>query len=395
MSLAPYRQVLAVPGVRALLLVGVFARIPATAVGITVTLHVATTLGRSWTQAGLVTAAFTIGGAVGAPLLGRLIDRRGLRTVMVLTTTVSATIWFTSPHLDYLVLLPAALVAGLFSVPIFPAIRLALAAMVPSEQRRPAFALDSMIVELSFMVGPAVAVVLATSLPPGYGLDALAAGMVVTGLLMYLLNPPTRTEGQPIPEVAPPRRTWFDRRLVVLMIAAVAATFILSATDLTIVATLREADAVRWTGVAIALWCAYSLVGGLIFGAIHRPVSAVALVATMGLLTIPVGLAPTWQWLVVALIPAGLLCAPTMVSNNDALTRIVPESSRGEATGLLGSALTAGTTVGAPFAGMVIDNAGPAWAFAAAGAVGALAALAAWATNRRSPRAAVAEAANA
>jgi MFS family permease len=395
MSLAPYRQVLAVPGVRALLLVGVLARIPATAIGITVTLHVATTLGRSWTQAGLVTAAFTIGSAVGAPLLGRLIDRRGLRTVMVLTTAVSATVWFTAPHLDYLVLLPAALVAGLFSVPIFPAIRLALAAMVPSEQRRPAFALDSMIVELSFMVGPALAVVLATSLPPGYGLDALAAGMVVTGVLMYLLNPPTRTEGQPIPAAAPPRRTWFDRRLVVLMIAAVAATFILSATDLTIVATLREAGAVRWTGLAIALWCAYSLVGGLIFGAIHRPVSAVALVAAMGLLTIPVGLAPSWQWLVVALIPAGLLCAPTMVSNNDTLTRIVPESSRGEATGLLGSALTAGTTAGAPFAGLVIDNAGPAWAFAAAGAVGAIAALAALATRRRSPRTAVAEPANA
>ena len=128
MSLAPYRQVLAVPGVRALLLVGVLARIPATAVGITVTLHVATTLGRSWTQAGLVTAAYTIGVAVGAPLLGRLIDRRGLRTVMVLTTTVSAAVWFAAPHLAYLVLLPAALVAGLFGVPIFPAIRLALAA---------------------------------------------------------------------------------------------------------------------------------------------------------------------------------------------------------------------------------------------------------------------------
>ena len=395
MSLAPYRQVLAVPGVRALLLVGVFARIPATAIGITLTLHVATTLGRSWTQAGLVTAAFTVGAAVGAPLLGRLIDRRGLRTVMVLTTTVAAAVWFTAPHLSYPVLLPAALVAGLFSVPIFPAIRLALAAMVPSEQRRPAFALDSMIVELSFMVGPALAVVLATSLPPGYGLDALATGMVVTGVLMYLLNPPTRTEGQPIPSVAPARRTWFGRRLVVLMIAAMAATLILSATDLTIVATLREAGAVRWTGLAIALWCAYSLVGGLIFGAIHRPVSAVALVAAMGLLTIPVGLAPSWQWLVLALIPAGLLCAPTMVAANDTLARIVPESSRGEATGLLGSALTAGTTAGAPFAGLVIDNAGPAWAFAAAGAVGALAALVALAARRRSPGTAVAEPANA
>ena len=85
MNFAPYRHVLALPGIRALLLVGVFARIPATAIGITLTLHVANTLGRSWAEAGLATAAFTIGAAVGSPLMGRLIDRRGMRTVMVLT----------------------------------------------------------------------------------------------------------------------------------------------------------------------------------------------------------------------------------------------------------------------------------------------------------------------
>jgi MFS family permease len=383
MSFAPYRRVLAVPGVRALLLIGVLARIPATAIAITLTLHVATTLGRSWAQAGLVTAAFTIGGAVGAPLLGRLIDRRGLRTVMVLTTTVAAAVWFTAPHLPYVLLLPAALVAGLFAVPIFPAIRLALAAMVPPDQRRPAFALDSMIVELSFMIGPALAVILATSLPPGYGLDALAGGMIATGVAMYALNPPTRAEGQHVPEVAAPRRTWFSRRLAMLLVTAMAAMLILSATDLTIVATLREAGAVRWTGLAIALWCAYSLIGGLIFGTIRRPVSFLFLVGAMALLTIPVGLAPSWQWLLLALIPAGMACAPCMVAANDTLARIVPANSRGEATGLLSSALTAGTTAGAPFAGLVIDGAGPAWAFAAAGTVAAVVVLVAWAATRK------------
>jgi MFS family permease len=386
MSLAPYRRVLAAPGVRVLLLVGVLARIPATAVAMTLTLHVANTMGRPWAQAGLVTAAFTVGSAVGAPLLGRLIDRRGLRTVMLLTTVVSSVLWFTAPHLSYLTLLAVALGAGLFAVPVFPAIRLALAVMVPADQRRPAFALDSMIVEMSFMVGPAVAVILATSLPAGYGLDSLAAGMVATGVAMYVLNPPTRADGQPIPDVAPPRRAWFTRRLAVVLVAAMSATFILTATDLTIVATLREAGVVAWTGLAIALWCAYSLIGGLIFGTIHRPVSVLALVTMLGLLTIPVGLAPGWPWLLLALVPAGLACAPCMVAANDTLARIVPENSRGEATGLLGSALTAGTAVGAPFAGLVIDHAGPAWAFAVAGAIGAGAVMVAAGATRRTAR---------
>jgi MFS family permease len=76
-----------------------------------------------------------------------------------------------------------------------------------------------------------------------------------------------------------------------------------------------------------------------------------------------------------------------MTAANDNLARTVPAESRGEATGLLGSAFTAGTTLGAPFAGLVIDQAGPGWAFAAAGAVGALVVLAAVPAYRRAPQA--------
>ncbi|MBB5870162.1 MFS family permease [Allocatelliglobosispora scoriae] len=385
MSLAPYRQVLAVPGVRALLLIGMLARIPSTAIGMTLTLHVATGLHRSWAEAGLVTAAYTIGVAIGSPLMGRLIDRRGMRPAMLLTTLVQLVVWSTAPHLSYQLLVPAALVGGLLCIPIFGTIRIALAAMVPGEQRRPAYALDSMIVELSFMVGPALAVLLATTLSTGTGIYLLAVGLVVSGATLFVMNPATRPEGQEIPEVAPPRRSWFGPRLVAVLIASAAATFILSATDLAIVAMMREAGAITWTGVAIALWCAYSLIGGLVFGAIRKPISVLTLVAVMGLLTIPAGMAPTWQWLLLLLIPSGVLCAPAMVAANDTLSRVVPPASRGEATGLLGSAMTAGTTIGAPFAGFVVDHTGPGWAFAVAGLVGAVAVLAALPAYRRAP----------
>ncbi|MHA6792159.1 hypothetical protein ACVGVM_01345 [Pseudonocardia bannensis] len=42
-------------------------------------------LGHGYAAAGAVGAAGTIGTAVGAPLLGRLVDHRGLRTMIVLT----------------------------------------------------------------------------------------------------------------------------------------------------------------------------------------------------------------------------------------------------------------------------------------------------------------------
>jgi MFS family permease len=381
-SLKPYRRVLALPGVRALLIVGILARVPATALGITLTLHVTKAMGLSWAQAGLVTAAYTIGAAVGQPLTGRLLDRRGLRLTMLLTTLVQVVVWALAPHLSYGSLLIASVVGGLCGPPIFSVVRLSLAAMVPADQRRPAFALDSMIVELSYMVGPALAVVLATSLPPGYGLYALAAGLVASGALVWWLNPPTQPEGQEIPEVAPSRRSWLSPRLVALMVAGAAATLVLSASEITLVATMQETGVQHLTGLAIALWCVYSLAGGLIFGMVRRPVTAITLVGAMALLTIPVGLA-SWPWIMLALLPSGLLCAPSMTAANDNLTRIVPPAARGEANGLLSSAFTAGVAAGAPFAGAIIDGWGPAWSFAAAGVAGVLVVLVAVPAYRR------------
>ena len=386
MSLKPYRTVLALPGVRSLLLVGILARVPATALGITLTLHVVNAMGLSWARAGLITAAYTVGAAVGQPLTGRLVDRRGLRITMLLTTVAEVIVWTLAPHLTYGPLLVAAVIGGLCGPPVFSVVRLSLAAMVPSDQRRPAFALDSMIVELSYMVGPALAVVLATSLPPGYGLYALAVGLVVSGALLWWLNPPTQPEGQEIPQVAPSRRTWFSPRLLALMIAAAAATFVLSASEITVVATLQESGAAGWTGLAIALWCAYSLAGGLVFGTVRRPVSALTLIAAMAVLTIPVGLASGWPWIMLALLPSGVLCAPSMTAANDNLTRIVPPAARGEANGMLGSAFTVGVAAGAPFAGVIIDNWSPEWAFAGAGVVGVLAVLVAVPAYRRGHR---------
>jgi MFS family permease len=375
MGISPYRHVLGLPGVRGIVLLGFFARIPATAVGIALTLHVVSALHRSYGAAGLVTAAYTVGAAVGSPLAGRFLDRRGGRPVVAVTTVIQVACWAAVPALPYPALIGVAALSGLFALPVWGLVRQSLSAMVPEEHRRPAFALDSMAVEVSFMIGPAAAVALSTSLGSRPAILVIGSGILLAGVLLFVMNPPVHPEGMEVPEALPPRRTWVGPPLVAILVAGCAATFVLSGTDLTIVATLRQAGATSLTGVVIALWCLYSLIGGLIFGGLRRGVPVLGLVVAMGLLTAPVGLAPNWQVLCVALVPAGLLCAPTMASANDTLSRIVPAQSRGEAMGWFSSAMTAGTSLGSPFAGLVIDHVGPRGAFVAAGAVGALAAL--------------------
>lgn len=383
MSLEPYRRVLALRGVRSLILLGLLARVPVTAVGITLTLHVVLDLHHGYGAAGLVGAASTVGGAVGAPVLGRLVDRRGMRVMLALTTIAEAAFWAVAPVMPYPALLVAALVGGLLTLPVFSVIRQSVAALVPEPQRRPAYALDSMSVELSYMAGPALAVLVVTSISARVAMYAVGAGIVLAGAALFALNPPTRgDEEEPAGDAPVPRRQWLRPRLVAMLAAAAATTVVLGGTDVALVAALREAGEVSWTGVVIAAWCGYSLVGGFVFGAVRRPVSPLLLTALLGALTVPLGLAGGWAWLCLALLPAGLLCAPSLAASADAVSRLAPVGARGEAMGLYGSALTVGLAVGAPLAGTVIDATAPAWGFVVCGLVGCGVAVAALLVRR-------------
>ncbi len=176
---------------------------------------------------------------------------------------------------------------------------------------------------------------------------------------------------------APTRgRVPLSGQLVAVLAATAAATIVLAGTDVSIVAHLREDDALGQTGLVVGAWCAASLVGGLVYGAVPRALPALVLLLGLAALTAPVGLAPGPLWLCLAVLPAGALCAPVITATSEAIVRMVPEQVRGEAMGWHGSALTGGSAVGAPFAGFAIDHAGPWAGFAAVGGTGVVLALA-------------------
>ena len=88
----------------------------------------------------------------------------------------------------------AAVIGGLMSLPIFTVVRQSLSVLVPVERRRTAYAADSMGVELSFMTGPAVGVVVATSVSTTAALLVVGATTVLPGLGKTWFDPPTRSE---------------------------------------------------------------------------------------------------------------------------------------------------------------------------------------------------------
>jgi MFS family permease len=384
MTLDPYRRALALPGVRSLLLVSMLARVPVIATGITITLHVVLALDRGYAAAGLVGTAYTIGGALGAPVVGRVIDLRGARLVLAVTTLAQALFWSVAHAVPYPALLATALVSGVLMIPVFSLARQSIAALVPEPHRRAAFALDAMSVELSFIIGPALAVVVATTVSPRVAMISVGSGIVLGGLGLLLLDPPTRDQlAPPASGPAPRRREWLSARFVAVLAVAAATTLVLVGSDVAIVAVLRDSDQLQWASAVLVLWGFSSMLGGFGYGAAPRPLPPYLLLAVMCAATIPIGLVGggPWWWLALAMLPAGLLCAPSLISATDAVSRLTPEAVRGEAMGWHNAANTVGLSIGGPLAGAVIDATSAGWGFAALGAVSLLVALAAAAAS--------------
>lgn len=402
--LEPYRRVLARPGTRSLIITTLLARIPITAAPVILTLHVVLDLHLGFTQSGTVAAVTAVGAALGAPLLGRGMDRVGLRPVLVVTTVADGIFWLAAGFLPYRWLLLGAFLGGLLSLPVFSVARQSLAALVPPAERQAGFSLDSMSVELSFAVGPALGVVVLTQAGSVPAFLCAAGLIVVSGLSLMLLNPPihgeegtsptpgsrSRPGGGPVPGV----RTWLGPRVLAVLLATSGATITLAGTDVALTAAMRSFGQVNLIGVVVAVWCLASLVGGFVYGASPRRIDPLVLLVLLAGLTVIVAFAGTWWVLALLAVPSGLFCAPLISATAEVLARITPARVRGQVMGLHGSALTAGNAVGAPVVGVIVDHTSPSTGFVGIGLIGVtlavlgLAGQTLWSRSRPAPVAA-------
>ncbi|MFC4083015.1 MFS transporter [Amycolatopsis samaneae] len=352
-----------------------FARLPMTMMGVTLTMYVVSVLGRGYGAAGLVGAATTLGSALGAPLIGRLIDRFGLRPIVTVCGISSTAFWIAVPHLSFTTLVVVAFPAGLLAVPAGSLARQVLTALVPTPHRRSAYSLDTILVEASFMIGPAAGIAAITKLPATLTLSGIGVLFGATALLLWITNPPIRSEDEQPTVLAgprPPLRDWLSGQLIGTLFVAAGALFCLVGTEVATLAALRATGETSWTGLVIVVMCVASLVGGVIHGAVKRSLPQAALMFLLAVLVIPVGLADQpWWLLALVLIPTNVLCAPTLAATTETVGRLAPARVRGEAMGLQDASTRLGLAIGSPVVGFAIDHTSPAWGFVASG-VGAL-----------------------
>ncbi|HWU21973.1 MAG TPA: MFS transporter [Nocardioides sp.] len=371
MGFVTYADVLRIPLVRRILILGMVVRVPLWAGNIALTLHVVTHLHGSYADAGFVAAVQAAALGISGPWRGRLLDRLGVRRAITPSLVVLAITWSIAPWVGYWPLLGLASLAGLFTVPSFSIVRAVLIGAVPEDQRTTALSIDSIATELTFMVGPVLGVLAATTLPTPIALFACEMSAVAGSVLIWWANPPLQGAHETLAAAGSERgRLRMSLPILTVLAMSLAAVIILTGEDLGTVATLREWDMPGSIGWMLALWGLGSAVGGLLYGALHTRPSATVLLLLLGLSTVAVPLAHGTVAFTVILFVSGAFCAPTMTAMATLLSHLVPPANRGEAMGWHGSAMMLGSAAAGPLIGIALDGGGWRWGFLTAGLIG-------------------------
>ncbi|MCS0639634.1 MFS transporter [Streptomyces sp. LP05-1] len=368
----PYLPVLRRPSVVRLLTGSWVGRLPSAMAALAVPLALREA-GASYGFVGLAAGTFAIAAAVGAPLVGRLVDRRG-QTMILLVTAVLAAVGFitvaTVPDSRPLVLFGAA-VAGAATPPLEPCLRALWPDLVPADDLESAYALDSSAQELVFVAGPlAVAATVAVASPAVVLWVQAALG--IAGVLVVATAGPSRRW-----RAATRSTDWLgplrERGLVLLLVCLAGVGFAIGTLNIVVV---HYAEGRAFPGGApglLALHAGGSLIGVLIYGA-RRWTAALPLRARLLSLGLLLGyslliLVPPPPLMAPLMVLTGLFLAPLLATTFMLVGELAPAGTTTEAFAWLITLFASGTSLGSAVTGAVLQRGGEHWG-AAPGALG-------------------------
>jgi len=378
-----YADVLRVPHVAWLLAATIAARLPIGINALAIVLYLREERG-SFAIAGVAAGALALGGALGAPVQGRLVDGLGQRRVLIPLALghgagLAALVFATESGAPGAVLVACGLLAG-FAMPPTSAV---LRSMWPSLLRerpdlvQPAYALDSVLIEIIFILGPLLTAIATTVLSPAAAL-AISAGSVIVGTTAFTASPASRA-------VQPQRGRTRGSRLGALASPGVRTLAITSLPlgigigmcEVTLPAFSDASGAAATAGLLLAIWSLGSAAGGLVYGVLPNrpPVERVYLLiaALLPLGLLPMAAATSVPVMAVLVIPAGIFLAPLLATQNELVARVAPDDARTEAYTWPMTCFVGGIALGAALAGVLVEEAGWRPSFLVAGALAGVA----------------------
>ncbi|WP_231503140.1 MFS transporter [Blastococcus sp. URHD0036] len=380
--MSPYLHVLRTPHAVPMVLAAFIGRLPLSMVGLGSVLLVASETG-SYGFGGAVAAAGAVTTAVAGPLLGRLADTVGQRRTLLPVTLVFAAsgVGFLAAVKDDWPTWTVFLFAGLGGAcipPVSSMIRVRWTHLLRGTSRLPAaLAMESVVDEFVFIVGPVLVTFLSTT---GHATSGVVTAFVLAVVGSVLFAAQRRTEPPPHGHASrngPAAIRTPGIRVLFVVGAAVGA--ILGTLEIALVAFADEVDAMSLSGVLIAGLAVGSMTSGIGWGTVcwRTPLNrrlAVVLVALTVLIVPLLLIGDVWVMLPFVVV-AGISLSPSLISSFTLAELLVPKSATTEAFTWIGTALGLGVAVGASLAGLVVDEFGANAAFLVAIVPAGLAAL--------------------
>ena len=246
---------------------------------------------------------------------------------------------------------------------------------------QPAYALDSVLIELIFILGPLLTAVLAAGVSPASALIVSAAS-VITGTIWFTAQAPSRAF-EPDREASRSRfGALASPGVRSLILTSLPAGIGIGMVEVGLPAFSDAEGAAELAGLLLAIWSLGSAAGGLLYGALpNRPPLgrvhlAVSALLPLGLL--PLAAAPSVAVMGLLVIPAGMFIAPLLATRNELIGWVAPPGARTEAYTWPVTAFVGGIAIGSGLSGVIVEAASWQLAFvvgAAAAACGTLVAF--------------------
>jgi MFS family permease len=390
--LQKYVEFIRQPDVGRLLAVALLARMPVGMVGFSMLMFLRESMG-NFALAGTAVGINFISLAAAAPIQGRLIDRHGPRRLLLVTGLVqplslTAILVAVKSQMPFAAIAAFAALAGIFASPITTLTRTAWRHRFQrDEDRRTAFALDAVTIEINFTVGPAlIAVILATW--DATVAFAVAIGAVIIAVSIFLTSPALRYFKQ---ETGVKRHLWgplTEPRLWLVFIATFGLTTGFGFLEVGYPAYGTALAMPALGGVLLAINSMGSAVGGAIYGGVRFSVPVERQFAcALGLMVVPFFLhavVPTIFLFACVAFLAGALIAPSIAAQSVLVSRLAPSHYATEAFTWSSTFIVSGIGAGMALGGAIVEQFGVRYAFACGATIVAAMALLALAITPQS-----------